>query len=68
MKWLIQNVIVAFWAFLLGEVLTYITAQLEGVQPQYLFDGIFAIVVGLIAVNFISFITGHANPHRQKNN
>lgn len=62
MNLLSRNIVAAFWALILGEVLAYITGQLESMTPNYTLVGILAVVMALIAVNSINAITGSANP------
>lgn len=66
MNLLSRNIVAAIWAFILGEVLAYITAQLEGMTPNYLLVGILAAVMAIIAVNSINAITESANPSKDK--
>lgn len=63
MNVLSRNIVAAIWAFILGEVLAYITGQLEGMTPDYMLVGILAVVCALIAVNAI---TGSADPAKNK--
>lgn len=62
MNLLSRNIVAAFWALILGEVLAYITGQLESMTPNYTLVGILAVVMALIAVNSINAITSSANP------
>jgi branched-subunit amino acid transport protein len=66
MNLLSRNIVAAFWALILGEVLAYITGQLESMTPNYTLVGILAVVMALIAVNSINAITGSANPAKDK--
>ena len=50
------------WGIILGEVLAYITGQLEGMTPDYKLIAILAFVMALISVNAITAITGSADP------
>lgn len=61
-----RNLVAAVWAFILGEVLAYITGQLETMKPDYLTVGIVSVVMALIAVNAINAITGSANPAKDE--
>lgn len=61
MRLFVTNLVVAFWAFLLGEVLGYIGGQLEGLSASPLSIGIIAVVVALVAVNSITWISKTAN-------
>lgn len=65
MKWLIKNIVIAIWAFALGLVLAYIASQLQLMKADFVTDGLVAMVAGLIMVNGMSYISNHANPHRQ---
>lgn len=64
MKFLSKNIVAAIWALILGEVLAYITSQLEGMTPDYMMVGWISVIMGLIAVNCVDAITAHANPSR----
>ncbi|WP_267201866.1 YjzD family protein [Limosilactobacillus kribbianus] len=66
MNFLSRNIVAAFWALILGEVLAYITSQLEGMTPDYTMVGILAVVFCLISVNAINAITGSADPAKDK--
>lgn len=66
MNVLSRNIVAAIWAFILGEVLAYITGQLEGMTPDYMLVGILAVVCALIAVNAVNAITGSADPAKNK--
>lgn len=66
MNLLSRNIVAAIWAFILGEVLAYITAQLEGMTPDYAMVGILAVIMAVIAVNSINAITESANPSKDK--
>ncbi len=61
MQWLIKNIVVLFWAFLLGEVLGYIGGQLQGATADPTQMGIVAMVTAFIAVNAITAISKKAN-------
>ena len=62
MNVLSRNIMAGIWALILGEVLAYITGQLEGMTPDYTMVGILAVVMALIAVNAVTAITESANP------
>lgn len=62
MKWIITNLVTAFWALLLGLVLTYIASQLEQLTPNYEAGAIIAVVVALVASNAINAINKMATP------
>ena len=62
MNVLSRNIMAGIWALILGEVLAYITGQLEGLTPDYKLVGILAVVMALIAVNAVTAITESANP------
>lgn len=64
MKWLVKNIVIAIWAFVIGLVLAYITSQLQLMKADYVTDGLMAMVAGLIMVNGMSYISTHANPRR----
>ncbi|HIW69927.1 MAG TPA: DUF2929 family protein [Candidatus Limosilactobacillus merdipullorum] len=64
MKWLVKNIVIAIWAFVIGLVLAYITSQLQLMKADYVTDGLVAMVAGLIMTNGMSYISIHANPHR----
>ncbi len=64
MKWLVKNIVIAIWAFVIGLVLAYITSQLQLMKADYVTDGLVAVVAGLIMTNGMSYISSHANPHR----
>ncbi|BAP85696.1 membrane protein [Paucilactobacillus hokkaidonensis JCM 18461] len=57
MRLIIQNLVVVFWSFLLGEVLGYIGGQLEVLSVKPLTMGIVAVIVALIGVNAITLIS-----------
>ena len=67
MNVLSRNIMAGIWALILGEVLAYITGQLEGLTPDYKLVGILAVVMALIAVNAVTAITESANPAKDKN-
>lgn len=56
MRWIITNLVTAFWACLLGLVMTYIASQLEQMTANYTVGAVIAIVVALIASNSIMAI------------
>lgn len=62
MNALSRNIVAGIWALILGEVLAYITGQLEGMTPDYTMVGILAVIMALIGVNAITAITESANP------
>ena len=64
MKWLVKNIVIAIWAFVIGLVLAYITSQLQLMKADYITDGLVAMVAGLIMVNGMSYISTHPNPHQ----
>lgn len=66
MRWIITNLVTAFWALCLGLVLTYIASQLEQLTPNYAVGGIVAVVVALIASNSINAINKMASPKDQQ--
>lgn len=67
MNTLSKNIVAAIWGLILGEVLAYITSQLEGLTPDYKLVGIIAVIVTLIAINCVNAITGSADPAKQEN-
>ena len=62
MRWIITNLVTAFWACLLGLVLTYIASQLEQLTPNYGVGAVISIVVALIASNSINAINKMSSP------
>ncbi|KRM62500.1 hypothetical protein FC26_GL002074 [Paucilactobacillus vaccinostercus DSM 20634] len=60
MRLIVQNLVAAFWAFILGEILGYIGSQLDLLTIQPLEMGIIAIVVALAGVNSFYYITRSA--------
>lgn len=66
MRTLSKNIVAAFWALILGEVLAYITSQLESMTPNYTLVGVIAIIMGLIAINCVDYITASANPNKDE--
>ena len=68
MNVLSRNIVAGIWALILGEVLAYITGQLEGLTPDYTLVGILSVVMALIAVNAVTAITESANPAKTKDN
>lgn len=61
MRLIVQNLVVIFWAFLLGEVLGYIGGQLEVLAVSPLTMGIVAVITALIGVNAINLISKPAS-------
>lgn len=57
MRLIVQNLVVVFWSFLLGEVLGYIGGQLEVLTVSPLTMGIIAVITALIGVNAINLIS-----------
>lgn len=60
MRFIIQNLVAAFWAFILGEILGYIGSQLDLLSIQPLEMGIIAVVVALVGANGFYYITRSA--------
>ena len=63
-RYLSANIGGAIIALILGEILTYITSQLETATPNYMLSGILAVVFGLVAANCVYFITPRADPNQ----
>ncbi|KIS03464.1 YjzD family protein [Paucilactobacillus wasatchensis] len=57
MRFFVQNLVVIFWAFLLGEVLGYIGGQLEVLSVNPLEMGIVAAITAVIGVNAINALS-----------
>ncbi len=66
MKVLTKNIVAAIWAVILGEVLAYITSQLESMTPNYTIVAVVAVIMGLIVVNCVDYITASANPNKDE--
>lgn len=66
MRILTKNIVAAFWALILGEVLAYITSQLESMTPNYTVVAVVAVIMGLIVVNCVDHITATANPNKDE--
>lgn len=57
MRLIVQNLVAAFWAFILGEIVGYIGGQLELLTIQPVEMGIIAIVVALVGANGFYYLT-----------
>ncbi|QER67464.1 DUF2929 family protein [Paucilactobacillus nenjiangensis] len=57
MRLIVSNLVAAFWALILGEVLGYICGQLDILTIDPVTMGVLAIVVGLFAANCFAWIT-----------
>ncbi|KRM12098.1 YjzD family protein [Paucilactobacillus suebicus] len=60
MRYIVQNLVAAFWALLLGEILGYIGSQLDILTIQPLEMGIIAVVVALVGANCFYYLTHSA--------
>ncbi len=68
MNFLSKNIVAGIWALILGEVLAYITSQLESMTPDYTLVGWCSVIMGLIVINCVDKITADANPSKKKIN
>lgn len=60
MRWIVTNLVTAFWACLFGLVMTYIASQLEQTSANYVVGAVLAVVVALVASNAITAISKKA--------
>ena len=67
MNFLSKNIVAGIWALILGEVLAYITGQLESMTPDYTLVGWCSVIMGLIVINCVDKITADANPSEKNN-
>lgn len=64
MNFLAKNIVAGLWALVLGEVLAYITAQLESMSPDYGVVGWVSVIMGLVVINCVDKISADANPSK----
>ncbi|WP_441794616.1 YjzD family protein [Limosilactobacillus reuteri] len=66
MNFLLKNIVAGIWALILGEVLAYITSQLESMTPDYTLVGWCSVIMGLVVINCVDKITANANPSKNE--
>ena len=66
MNFLSKNIVAGIWALILGEVLAYITSQLESMTPDYTLVGWCSVIMGVVVINCVDKITADANPSKNE--